>query len=131
MANFAAGAGRRLIFSFMNLAISFSSVVFGPMASRYRAKTGMIWSPGDLRTALGDAEGYSLRIAFVRATGWARKSAAADKITFVFDSRKEKEAEGKRIFQLFEHFSEIETKCRKARVYYIFRFDHDTALASC
>ena len=62
---------------------------------------------GDLRTALGDAEGYSLRIAFVRASKWARRH-GGDKIAFVFDRRTEKEAEGKRIFQLFEHFAKIE-----------------------
>ena len=68
---------------------------------------------GDLRTALGDAEGYSLRIAFVRATEWASKRAGGSKIALVFDRRKEKEAEGKRIFQLFEHFAGIEPNAVK------------------
>jgi hypothetical protein len=68
---------------------------------------------GDLRTALGDAEGYSLRIAFVRATKWARQTGCDDKIAFVFDQRHEKEAEGKRIFQLFEHLAKIEPNAVK------------------
>ncbi len=63
---------------------------------------------GDLRTALGDPEGYALRIAFVRATEWARKRASGNEIAFVFDQRKEREAEGRRIFQLFEHLAKIE-----------------------
>jgi hypothetical protein len=67
----------------------------------------------DLRTVLGDAEGYSLRIAFVRATKWARQNGGGDKIAFVFDRRKEKEAEGKRIFQLFEHLAQIEPNAVK------------------
>jgi hypothetical protein len=62
---------------------------------------------GDLRTALGDAEGYSLRLAFVRASKWARSMGAND-LAFVFDRRQEREKEGKRIFQLFEHFAQIE-----------------------
>lgn len=68
---------------------------------------------GDLRTALGDAEGYSLRIAFVNATEWARRKAGSDKIAFVFDRRKEKEAEGKRIYALFEHLARIEPSAVK------------------
>jgi len=68
---------------------------------------------GDLRTALGNAEGYSLRIAFVRATQWVRKMGYDHKIAFVFDRRKEKEAEGKRIFQLFEHLAKIEPNAVK------------------
>ena len=68
---------------------------------------------GNLRIALGDAEGYSLRIAFVRATQWAREKGGDDKIAFVFDKRKEREAEGKRIFQLFEHLSQIEPNAVK------------------
>ena len=68
---------------------------------------------GDLRTALGDAEGYSLRIAFVRATKWARERGADDEIAFVFDRRKEREAEGKRIFQMFEHLALIEPNAVK------------------
>lgn len=68
---------------------------------------------GDLLTALGDAEGYSLRIAFVRATKWARQNGSDDKIAFVLDRRKEKEAEGKRIFQLFEHLAKIEPNAVK------------------
>jgi hypothetical protein len=68
---------------------------------------------GDLRTVLGDAEGYSMRIAFVRACAWARESGRNGEIAFVFDNRKEKEAEGKRIFQLFEHLSQIEPNAVK------------------
>jgi hypothetical protein len=68
---------------------------------------------GDLRTALGDAEGYCLRMAFVRATEWARNHGGQNKIALVFDNRKEKEAEGKRIFQLFDHLSEIESSAVK------------------
>jgi Protein of unknown function (DUF3800) len=63
---------------------------------------------GDLRTALGDAEGYSMRIAFVRATKWAREIAFQNEMKFVFDRRKEREQEGKRIFDLFQHYAEIE-----------------------
>jgi Protein of unknown function (DUF3800) len=63
---------------------------------------------GDLRTALGDAEGYSMRLAFVRATKWAREIAFQDEMEFVFDRRKEREQEGMRIFDLFQHYSEIE-----------------------
>ena len=63
---------------------------------------------GDLLTALGDAEGYSLRIAFVRASKWARDTGCSDKIAFVFDRRQEREKEGKRIYALFEHLSKIE-----------------------
>ena len=63
---------------------------------------------GDLRVALGDAEGHCSRIAFVRATQWARQHGYSDKMAFVFDRRKEKEAEGKRIYHLFEHLARIE-----------------------
>lgn len=63
---------------------------------------------GDLLTALGDAEGYSLRMAFVRASKWARDTGCSDKIAFVFDRRQEREKEGKRIYALFEHLSKIE-----------------------
>jgi Protein of unknown function (DUF3800) len=63
---------------------------------------------GDLRTALGNAEGYALRIAFVRATQWAKKHGGNTSIALVFDQRKEKENEAKRIFQLFEHLAQIE-----------------------
>ena len=63
---------------------------------------------GDLLTALGDAEGYSLRMAFVRASKWARQTGGSDKIAFVFDRRQEREKEGKRIYALFEHLSKIE-----------------------
>ena len=63
---------------------------------------------GDLRTALGDAEGYSMRIAFVRAIKWAREIGFQDKIEFVFDRRKEREQEGKRIFDLFQQYAEHE-----------------------
>jgi hypothetical protein len=62
---------------------------------------------GDLRTALGDAEGYSLRIAFVRASKWARSMGESD-LAFVFDRRREREQEGRRIFQLFDNFSKLE-----------------------
>jgi Protein of unknown function (DUF3800) len=68
---------------------------------------------GDLRIALGDAEGYSLRIAFVRASRWARLTGGENKIAFVFDARVEKEAEGKRIFQLFEHLAKTEANAVK------------------
>jgi hypothetical protein len=63
---------------------------------------------GNLRTALGDAEGYSLRMAFVRALKWAREM-GSNNLAFVFDGRKEREKEGKRLFELFEHFSKIES----------------------
>ncbi|MFZ3350898.1 MAG: DUF3800 domain-containing protein [Xanthobacteraceae bacterium] len=63
---------------------------------------------GDLLTALGDAEGYSLRMAFVRASKWARQTGGDDKIAFVFDRRQEREQEGNRIYALFKHLSEIE-----------------------
>ena len=63
---------------------------------------------GNLRTALGDAEGYSLRIAFVRAIKWAREVACQNELAFVFDRRPEREHEGKRIFELFERFSKLE-----------------------
>jgi hypothetical protein len=62
---------------------------------------------GDLRTALGDAEGYSLRMAYVRATKWARSMGSND-LTFVFDRRQGREKEGKRIYRLFEEFAKIE-----------------------
>jgi len=68
---------------------------------------------GNLRTALGDTEGYALRIAFVRATQWAREHGGQDRIAFVFDRRKEREAEGKRIYQLFDHLSKIEPNAVK------------------
>jgi uncharacterized protein DUF3800 len=64
---------------------------------------------GNLRTALGDAEGYSLRMAFVRALKWARMKGGESKIAFIFDRRKEREGEGKRIFELFEHYARIES----------------------
>jgi hypothetical protein len=67
---------------------------------------------GNLRTALGDAEGYSLRMAFVRASKWARGQ-GANEISIVFDRRKGREEEGKRIFQLFEHFAKIEPSAVK------------------
>jgi hypothetical protein len=63
---------------------------------------------GDLRTALGDAEGYSMRLAFVRATKWAREIAFQNEMEFVFDRKKEREKEGKRIFDLFQRYAEIE-----------------------
>jgi hypothetical protein len=62
---------------------------------------------GDLRTALGDAEGYSLRLAFVRASKWAQSMGASD-LSFVFDRRPEREGEGEKIFRLFENFAKIE-----------------------
>jgi len=62
---------------------------------------------GNLRTALGDAEGYSLRMAFVRALKWAKESGCESKIEFVFDRRQEREREGKRVFELFEHYAKI------------------------
>jgi hypothetical protein len=64
---------------------------------------------GDLRAALGDAEGYSLRMAFVRATKWAREIASQSELAFVFDRRPEREREGKRIFELFERFAKVES----------------------
>jgi hypothetical protein len=64
---------------------------------------------GNLRTALGDAEGYSLRMAFVRALNWAREKGCESKIAFIFDRRKEREGEGERIFQLFQRYAKIES----------------------
>lgn len=64
---------------------------------------------GNLRTALGDAEGYSLRMAFVRALKWARMKGGESKIAFIFDRSKEREGEGKRIFELFERYASIES----------------------
>ena len=63
---------------------------------------------GNLRIALGDAEGYSMRMAFVRASKWARAATGQDKIEFVFDQRREREQEGRRIFELFERHSRID-----------------------
>jgi hypothetical protein len=64
---------------------------------------------GDLRSALGDAEGYSLRMAFVRASKWARDVACQREIAFIFDRRPDREREGKRIFDLFDQFARIES----------------------
>jgi hypothetical protein len=62
---------------------------------------------GNLRGALGDAEGYSMRIAFVRASKWAR-ALDSNNLAFVFDGRQQREQEGRRIYQLFDEFSKIE-----------------------
>ncbi len=62
---------------------------------------------GNLRGALGDAEGYSMRSAFVRASKWAR-ALGSNELAFVFDRRQERKNEGQRIYRLFEEFSKIE-----------------------
>ena len=62
---------------------------------------------GNLRGALGDAVGYSMRIAFVRASKRAR-ALGSNNLAFVFDRRQQREQEGRRIYQLFDEFSKIE-----------------------
>ncbi|WP_316207579.1 DUF3800 domain-containing protein [Bradyrhizobium sp. SZCCHNR3118] len=79
---------------------------------------------GDLRVTLGDAEGYSLRMAFVRASKWARKMGETE-LAFVFDRRQEREREGKRIYQLFDSFSKIEPTAVKP-VSFVFSDSYNT-----
>ena len=67
---------------------------------------------GNLRIALGDAEGYSLRMAFVRASSWAKEIARENEIAFVFDQRKEREREAGIIFQLFDDYAKIDSMGR-------------------
>ena len=85
---------------------------------------------GDLFTALGDAEGYSLRMAFVRASKWARQTGGSDKIAFVFDRRQEREKEGKRIYALFEHLSKDRANGGRSGIDRILQLAPDIASSS-
>jgi hypothetical protein len=62
---------------------------------------------GDLRTLLGDSEGFCVRNCYVRITQWAREKANYDpSLAFVFDSRPHREAENSLLFSIYKKFSE-------------------------
>lgn len=63
---------------------------------------------GDLRTALGDAEGYCLRICIFRALKWAQDHTSDPDIAFVFDNRPQRHAETKFIYEAYRHIAEAE-----------------------
>jgi Protein of unknown function (DUF3800) len=64
---------------------------------------------GDVRRAFGDAEGYCLRICYVRSLIWARKVTADPQIAYVFDRRPHREKENQRIFDTFRRYGENES----------------------
>lgn len=63
---------------------------------------------GDAVRAFGDAEGYCLRICYVRSLNWARKYTDDVHISYLFDRRPERHFENQRIFDVFKRYSEIE-----------------------
>ena len=79
---------------------------------------------GPIRTAFGDAEGYCLRLCYVRSLKWARKFTTDDQISYVFDRRPERHAENQRIFEVFKRFGENESLPPKlAGVQFLSSFD--------
>jgi hypothetical protein len=63
---------------------------------------------GDIRRAFGDAEGYCLRICYVRSLIWARRHSSDPLIAYGFDRRPNREVENQRIFDVFRRYGENE-----------------------
>jgi hypothetical protein len=57
---------------------------------------------GEVREALGDAEGFCVRNVYVKTTDWAKNWAGGGDLAFVFDDRPHRRQENQAIFDLFQ-----------------------------
>jgi len=57
---------------------------------------------GDVRAAMGDAEGNCVRNCFLKATGWAQKYTCDPQMMFIFDDRPARQRENKVVFNVFQ-----------------------------